>query len=212
MGKNYWKGWGRRYESWILKTKVMIEDKFIISICGGSGCGKSTIAKELVLQLGEKISSRIPTDYFLKENIFNSVEEYLARPLEYDWELLEVYLKYGIDTELSSPDFDFVSFKRRNNTGGKIFSIKNIMIIDSMIPYPKSNIFIKIEVPEEVRYQRIIERDQYWNTSVIKYWGNHCLTKCVLDDLDIEYVEILDGRAPAAINAKTIAKYIVSLL
>lgn len=64
-----------------------------LSICGGSGSGKSTIGKCIYEELGPERATRIPTDFYPKSNRFRSLVEYFRHPQEYDWDLIEAALQ-----------------------------------------------------------------------------------------------------------------------
>jgi uridine kinase len=178
--------------------------RIIISICGGSGSGKSMLAKHLAEKLGPEIAARIPTDFYLKTNHYCSREEFLQHPLQYDWELLTTILG-GVDgTWITSPIYDFIHFERIAAEGGRSFILRPIMIMDAMIPYPIANIALFMRCPDEERKRRIIERDQQWRTRVIDYWNVHQVTLknllCSSPRFDLE----LDGLEPVETNVERV--------
>ncbi len=142
-------------------------DKFIVSIFGGSGSGKSTLAVRLVEMFGDHRAVRIPSDYFLCS--YNRP----PRTLDYDWELLEEVLGQEGGTMISIPTYDFQLFRRLSLESEKRMVMRPLVIIDSMVPYPKSNFTVLLTCDEIERQRRIIERDQRWKTDVIRYWDLH---------------------------------------
>ncbi len=139
----------------------------VISICGGAGSGKSQLAKAVASRLGSDRCSRVPTDYFLR-SATQPLADYLLAPLEYDWDLLGRVLALPPGTETSTPDFDFETFQRRSQLGGRKLTIREVMLIDSMPPYPQSDLVILISAPSEMRRMRLMSRDQVWGTAVAK--------------------------------------------
>jgi uridine kinase len=144
----------------------------VLSICGGSGCGKSTLAKAVCARLGQENASRIPTDYYLCSNPFASLAEFMARPLAYDWPAVESALAEPQGTPVSTPDYDFVAFRRLAGRGGMDFVIRPLMIIDAMVPYPRADLTVLLDAPDDERRRRILARDHIWGTEVIAHGRN----------------------------------------
>ena len=180
--------------------------RFVVSICGGSGCGKSTLSKMICEQVGHQWSTRIPTDYYLLPNKFLSIDEFFKHPLEYDWELIDRALLENDGQILSTPDYDFVRFQRITLEGGRSYVMRPLVIIDAMLPYPKSNLAVFLDVPDDERRRRIIARDNIWQTQVISNWEQHQLTLDFAKNLDIIYDIIVDATQPIDI----ISEYVVS--
>jgi uridine kinase len=151
-------------------------NQIIISICGGSGCGKSILTKHLAEQLGAEQAVRIPSDFYLKSNPYFTLAEFFRHPLQYDWDLLENALCETDGSSINSPNYDFIHFQRISGDGGRPFILRPIRIIDAMVPYPKAAVTVLLKVPEEERRRRIIERDKVWQTRVIDYWDLHQIT------------------------------------
>lgn len=155
--------------------------RFIISICGSVGSSKSSAAKCLAEKLGNDLAVRIPTDYFLKPRVNESLKSYFSKPFSYDQELLNEVIDVTLNKKVYTPDFDFFSFTRRGLIG-KEFSARKIVILDSMLPHPLSNYVVKLEVSDGIRKDRIRERDKIWKSKAIKRWKTHQLTKRKLDE------------------------------
>ncbi len=178
----------------------------IISICGGSGCGKTFLAVRLAERLGLERAVRIPTDYYLKPNPYPTLAAFFQHPLEYDWELLDAVLAAADGTARSTPVFDFVNFRRLSERGGRAFTVRPIAITDAMVPHPSANLTVLVRCPEEERKRRIIERDQRWNTSVIDYWGLHQRTLADMlrtnprFDLEIDGMDAVEGSLERVIS------------
>jgi uridine kinase len=142
----------------------------VVSICGPAGSGKSQLAKALVAHLGPD-HCRVPTDYYLipaRERLL----DYFAKPLRYDWEFLTRVLSLPLGTETTTPDFDFDTFQRRADAGGRPFTSRPLMLVDAMEPYPSSAACILIDAPASIRHARIAARDDVWNTRVRERWHN----------------------------------------
>lgn len=167
--------------------------RFIISICGGAGSGKSATAKCLAEELGSDLAVRIPTDYFLKPRLNESLNSYFSKPFSYDWDLLNRVMNVSLDKKIHTPDFDFFTFTRKGVTTGREFFARKIVILDSMLPHPSSKFIVKLEVSDDIRKDRIRQRDEVWKSKAIGRWKTHQLTKLVLDRFD-KIDLLLDGN------------------
>lgn len=167
----------------------------VISICGGSGCGKSSLALRLVQVIGPERSCRIPTDFYLRSNPYPSLAEFFQHPLSYDWDLLEQNLHAGDGALVSNPVYDFVNFQRIAEDGCRPVVLHPIIILDAMRPYPKADLTILVNCPEEERKRRIIERDIRWKTRVIDFWELHQVTLADIVSESPQFDLALDGTA-----------------
>lgn len=170
----------------------MKHSRFIINICGGAGSGKSSTAKCLAEELGSDLAVRIPTDYFLKPRLNESLESYFSKPFSYDWDLLNRVINVSLDKKVHTPDFDFFTFTRKGLTTGREFFARKIVILDSMLPHPFSKFIVKLEVSDDIRKDRIRQRDEVWKSKAMGRWKTHQLTKLVLDRFD-KIDLLLDG-------------------
>jgi uridine kinase len=168
-------------------------DRILISICGGSGSGKSTLAKELAARLGEERASRVSTDFFLQSNPYPTLDEFFRHPLVYDWTLLAKRLQGAHGLARSTPQYDFIQFRRSAAEGGRPFTLRPIMILDAMLPYPAADFAFLIDTPDDVRRARIIARDQAWGTRVIDFWPQHQLTLAQLRQNNCQFTARLSG-------------------
>jgi uridine kinase len=183
----------------------------VVSICGPSGAGKSQLAKAVCGWLGADHCSRVPTDYFLVPNA-GSISEFIRWPLSYDWDLLGRRLALPTGSQTSTPDFEFESFQRRQELGGRAFSIRPVMITDAIAPYPNANLVIILSAPAEARQKRLAARDIEWNTCVRDRWSHLELTwaktHAVMGHVDLD----LDGEAPLTANAELVATLIAEAI
>lgn len=177
---------------------------FIISISGNSGSGKSTIAKTLAEKLGENSATRIAGDYYLASNRFNSVNELLQNPIEYDWEFLEKVFENPISTKLTLPQYNFDKFVRITENGGKEFILNKIVIVDAMMPYLKADLTIFVEIDEDERYKRVFNRDQARGSNVMKYWNHHKISMNYLENQNINFDLVLNANESIEKNTEKI--------
>jgi uridine kinase len=181
----------------------------VASICGPSGSGKSHLAKAVCALLGRNRCCRVPTDYFLVPNA-GSLSDFIVQPLAYDWELLNRRLALPIGLQTSTPDLDFESFQRRQEFGGRAFSIQPITITDAIAPYPGANLVIVLSAPEDVRQVRLAARDIDWGARVQDRWDQLELTwaraQAAIESVDLE----LDGERSLNANAAKVATLIAA--
>lgn len=181
--------------------------RLVLSICGPSGAGKSQLAKALVRLLGEATCVRVPTDYYLRPAT-EPLESYLRQPVQYDWPLLDRDLSAPDGLMLTTPDFDFDSFVRRAERGGRPFRASPVMVLDGMYPYPTADATILLHVPSPIRRQRIRTRDQGWGTDVAARWDQLEQSRTYLEGLHIAYDLLLRGTDDSVTNAAAIVALI----
>jgi uridine kinase len=185
------------------------KSRFILSVCGPSGAGKSQLAKALVGLLGEATCARVPTDYYLLPTT-GPLEVYLRQPVYYDWPLLDRDLSVPDGIVLTTPDFDFESFVRRAERGGRTFKASPVMVLDGMYPYPGADAAILLQVPSPIRKARIQARDQGWGTDVAARWEQLEQSRIYLEELSATYDLVLEGTDDLSTNAATVAAFIAS--
>ena len=141
---------------------------YIIGVAGGSGSGKTYFARELQKNLGDDLCSIIYQDnyYIDQSHRFDgdggSVN--FDHPSSLDFDLLAkslAKLKSGQSIEV--PLYDFPTHKRKSDTitcqPKKIILIDGILILDSKVVRNQLDEAIFFDTPEELRYQRRLERD-----------------------------------------------------
>ncbi len=141
---------------------------YIIGVAGGSGSGKTYFARELQKKLGDDLCTIIYQDnyYIDQSHRFDgdggSVN--FDHPSSLDFDLLAQSLeklKQGFAIEV--PLYDFPTHKRKIETINcqpkKIILIDGILILDSQVVRNQLDEAIFFDTPEELRYQRRLERD-----------------------------------------------------
>ncbi len=185
-----------------------MNDKIVISICGAAGAGKSTLAKKLARELGDTMASRIPGDYYLKSYNDEPYEEYMNTPFKYDWDMIKKVIDTPIGLQAESPDFDFVKLIRNDKTGGKPFTIRRYMIVDTILPYPKSNYIFRVSAPEDLRLKNIKERDKAQKTNSERNWKKMEATAAELDTKKYRFNLVLSAFNDVDINVGKIVDYL----
>lgn len=178
-------------------------ERIVVSICGPSGSGKSQLAKAIVAALGYTQCGRIPGDNFLVPSN-EPLAAFLARPLQYDWNLISQALRLPIGTLSSIPLFDFDTMTRLSDRGGTQFVVRPIMVLDAMYPFPAAHMKILVTAADDVRKARIIERDRRWESRVIDRWNNLEISRLHAEALSTSWDLILDGTQSLGSNATLI--------
>jgi uridine kinase len=175
----------------------------VVTIVGAAGAGKSVLAKAVANALGDHVAARVPADYFFVPRALDeSLATFLARPLAWDWPLLAQRLALPFGSVTSTPDVDFDAFLRRAGTGGIPLPIRPVMLVDAMGPYPEADVIVRLDVPAEVRRQRIVMRDERWGTRVQDRWA-HLEATWQATTLGVPDL-VLDGTRPLERNARAV--------
>ncbi len=140
----------------------------LIGIAGGTGSGKSTVAKEVYRCLPENSIAVIEQDSYYRDQSNLSYEERIKtnydHPDAFDTELLLEHLKMLQDGKaIDKPIYDFENHNRRNETirvePKNIIIIEGILILAEEALRDKFNIKIFVDTDADVRIMRRIQRD-----------------------------------------------------
>lgn len=185
------------------------ERRFTVSIVGPSASGKSQLAMHTAEVLGEDAACRIPTDYFfIPRGAEQSLPDFLRQPLRYDWPLLARHLAAPSGTVRTTPDADFTGFHRLAESGGRSFVIRPVMIVDAMAAFPEADLLVLLDVPDEIRRERLRERDIRWGSAVSAHWEHLEVTwRHALEEMRSPEI-VLDGERAIAVNARAMAEEI----
>lgn len=145
-----------------------MEQPLVIGITGGSGSGKSTIAKEICKRFGEDSLSKLEMDCYYKDQSNLSFEERRLtnydHPDAFDMELLIqhiVELMNGKSVE--KPLYDFEIHNRKSET--ILVQPKKIIIVEGILVLLESrlrellDIKIYVDTDADVRFIRRLVRD-----------------------------------------------------
>jgi uridine kinase len=179
----------------------------VVSIAGGSGAGKSQLAKALAELLGEKVATRVPTDWYLVPRATGTpVAEWLRQPLAWDHAAIARLLAAPVGETHLTPPFDFTTFRHADRTGErKVIPIRPVMVLDAMDPWPGADLSVLLAVPEAVRHRRVAERDIRWGSRVLERWEQMETTWRRIEERGHRFDVTLDGALPIAGNAARIA-------
>lgn len=186
-----------------MESDLLRSHAFVVTIYGPTGSGKSTVAKALVAELGENRCVRVPGDVFLVPAEC-SLEAYHQMPHTYDWKLMRSVLSTLDGRVVGTPEFDFKTFKRISDDGGREITMRAVRVIDALRAYPHADLSVHLTTSAEVRKARIIERDQQWNSRVIDRWEQLEATRLLSESQDAGHLH-LSGLDDPAISARKIA-------
>jgi len=140
----------------------------IIGICGGTGSGKTTVAREILKALPSKNVSIIHQDAYYKKQTDKSFDERTEtnydHPFAFDTELLLTHLEnLQKGTDIDMPIYDFSNHNRCDETT-KIFSreiiiLEGILILEDKRLRDLMDIKIFVDTDTDVRIIRRITRD-----------------------------------------------------
>jgi len=140
----------------------------IIGIAGGSGCGKSTVVRQIVKHLPKEAVTIIPQDAYYKDNGHKSAEERAKinfdHPSSIEWNLLIrqlEMLKSG--TPINMPMYSYVTCARSKETihlkPSSVIIVEGILILTNPRLRKRLDIRVFVDADGDDRLMRIIWRD-----------------------------------------------------
>lgn len=140
----------------------------IIGICGGTGSGKTTVAKEILKALPSKNVSIIHQDAYYKLQSNKSFEERTKtnydHPFAFDTDLLLKHLNdLSLGQDIDMPIYDFSNHNRCEETtkiyAREIVILEGILILEDPRLRDMMDIKIFVDTDTDVRIIRRITRD-----------------------------------------------------
>ncbi|MEA3504911.1 MAG: uridine kinase [Bacteroidota bacterium] len=140
----------------------------IIGIAGGSGSGKSTVAKKILEGLPKNSVTVIPQDAYYKDNSHLSMEERkkinFDHPSSIEFELLVKHidnLAAGIPINL--PTYSYLTCAREEKTTPlpptKVVIIEGILVLTNEVLRERMGIKVFVDAESDNRLMRILIRD-----------------------------------------------------
>lgn len=145
-----------------------LERPILIGITGGTGSGKSTVAKEILNDIDIKDVATLEQDSYYKDQSNISFDERTKRnydhPFAFDDDLLVSHLKDLLDNRpINKPIYDFENHTRKEETilvePKKIIILEGILILNNEELRNLCDIKVFVDTDADVRVIRRIERD-----------------------------------------------------
>ncbi len=145
-----------------------MKKRILIGIAGGSGSGKTLIAKNLFKDLGSKKVLILQQDAYYKDQTGIPFEERVKQnfdhPDAFDTELLIAQLKDLLAGKVvQQPIYDFTTHTRKKETipvgGEDIIILEGILILDNPELRNLMDIKIYVDTDADVRFIRRLKRD-----------------------------------------------------
>ena len=140
----------------------------IVSLSGGSGSGKTTIAKQIASKFPSGFISILPIDAYYKDHSYLSPEEKILKNFDHpdsiDFDLLIEHLrKLKMSIPIERPIYSFITCSRESKyikiEPSEIIIIEGLMALTNEKLRMETNVKIYIDVTEANRFERIVERD-----------------------------------------------------
>jgi uridine kinase len=140
----------------------------VIGIAGGTGAGKTTIARTVVSELGGGAVTLIEHDHYYRDR--SDLDPDLRTQLNYDHpdslenELLAAHIDALCRGEKADrPNYDFVNHRRTNQTTTlaptRVIVVEGILIFAEPILRERFDVKIFVDTPADIRLLRRIRRD-----------------------------------------------------
>jgi uridine kinase len=140
---------------------------FVIGIAGGTGAGKTTVAREIAESVGEAVT-RIPLDNYYHDR--SDVPMHEREDINYDhpdafeWSLLVDHLDALLDGQaIEMPQYDFTVHNRRDDTvtvtPSDVIVVEGILALYDDRVTDRLDLNVYVETDADVRILRRIRRD-----------------------------------------------------
>jgi len=145
----------------------MTTPSFVIGIAGGTGAGKTTVARNVADAVGESVT-RIPVDNYYEDHSHLEFEERKSinydHPSAFEWELLRAHFsRLCAGESVEMPQYDFEIHNRTDErvavTPSEILVLEGIFALydDAILEMLDLRVYVMTDA--DVRILRRIERD-----------------------------------------------------
>lgn len=140
----------------------------IIGIAGGSGCGKTTVVREIIKRLPKNSVTVIPQDAYYWDNGHLTPEEKLSinfdHPNSIEWSLLVDHLDaLRLGKTIQMPVYSYITCARLPETVAieprKVIIVEGILIYSDFELIKRLDIKVFVDAESDDRLTRIIRRD-----------------------------------------------------
>ncbi len=141
---------------------------YVIGVGGGTGSGKTTVAKRIAQMVGENRCSILPLDNYYRDMSHLPLEERKKQNYDHpdmiEHELLERHLKDLLNGQtVEVPTYDFATYTRKNETIK--LSPKPFVIVEGIFALYYDNLVslydlaIYVDTEDDIRFIRRLKRD-----------------------------------------------------
>ncbi len=141
---------------------------YVIGVGGGTGSGKTTVAKRIAQMVGESKCSILPLDNYYRDMSHLPLDERKNQNYDHpdmiEYELLEKHLKELLDGKtVEVPTYDFTTYTRKEET--ITLSPKPFVIVEGIFALYYDNLVdlydlaIYIDTEDDIRFIRRLKRD-----------------------------------------------------
>ncbi|PSP54448.1 uridine kinase [Halobacteriales archaeon QS_1_67_19] len=140
---------------------------FVIGIAGGTGAGKTTVAREITEESEDSVT-RIPMDNYYKDLSHMDFEERkdvnYDHPSAFEWDLLREHMDALLSGQpIEMPQYDFTEHNRKDET--KTVEPTDVVVLEGIFALYDEDVSgmldlqVYVETDADVRILRRIERD-----------------------------------------------------
>ncbi|MFC4551426.1 MULTISPECIES: uridine kinase [Halorussus] len=140
---------------------------FVVGIAGGTGAGKTTVAREITEEVEDSVT-RIPMDNYYKDLSHLDFEERTEvnydHPSAFEWDLLREHLDALLAGQtIEMPQYDFSAHNRKDETETveptDVIVVEGIFALYDEDVNEMMDLHVYVETDADVRILRRIERD-----------------------------------------------------
>nr|WP_244605278.1 uridine kinase [Halorussus halobius] len=140
---------------------------FVIGIAGGTGAGKTTVAREITAEVEDSVT-RIPMDNYYEDLSHLDFEQRAAanydHPSAFEWELLREHMDALLSGRtIEMPQYDFADHNRKDETvtvdPTDVVVLEGIFALYDEDVNEMLDVQVYVETDADVRILRRIERD-----------------------------------------------------
>jgi len=147
--------------------RVMTIPSFVIGIAGGTGAGKTTVARLITENVGDSVT-RIPVDNYYKDLSHLPIEERETvnydHPSAFEWSLLRTQLENLLEgRSIEMPEYDFTAHNRKSDR--TIVDPTDVIVLEGIFALYDEKVTemldlrLYVETDADVRILRRIQRD-----------------------------------------------------
>jgi len=151
----------------LLMSRVMTTPSFVVGIAGGTGAGKTTIAREVTEGVAESVT-RIPLDNYYKDLRHMAFAERASvnydHPSAFEWDLLKSQLRRLLEGRpVEMPQYDFTEHVRKDEC--VLVEPTDVVVVEGILALYDDDLndlydlHVYVETDADVRILRRIRRD-----------------------------------------------------